>query len=95
MPLMTTHRFSLLVAFCALVAARVACGYAVGPALTLEKLAAEADLIFKGEVIGTEPVQDEWFKPIHGYRGARNALQGHLADQRRTGRRGSPLPALR
>ncbi len=64
---MNTHRLFLLVAFCTLVAARVACGYQVGPAPTLEKVAADADLIFKGEVIGTEPVQDEWFKPIEGF----------------------------
>jgi hypothetical protein len=42
-------------------------GYLVGPAVTLEKLEAEADLIFKGEPIASEAVEDEWFKPVDGY----------------------------
>jgi hypothetical protein len=42
-------------------------GYLVGAALSLEKLEVEADLIFKGEAIGSEAVEDEWFKPVNGY----------------------------
>lgn len=38
-------------------------GYIVGPSLSLEKLAAEADIIFKGTAVSIEPAQDEWFKP--------------------------------
>jgi hypothetical protein len=46
---------------------RMASGYIVGPALTLDQLAAESDVIFKGEAIESEPVRDEWFKDIPGY----------------------------
>jgi len=42
-------------------------GYLVGPALTLDKLAAEADIIFKGEAIATDPVEDEWFHKVEGF----------------------------
>ena len=45
----------------------VAWGYAVGPPLSLEKLTAEADLVFKGTAVASEPVQDEWFKPYIGF----------------------------
>ena len=46
-----------------LVWACVARGYPVGPPVSLEKLAAEADIIFKGTAVSSGPVQDEWFKP--------------------------------
>ena len=45
----------------------LAWGYAVGPPLSLDKLAAEADLIFKGTAVSSQPVQDEWFKPCPGF----------------------------
>jgi hypothetical protein len=45
----------------------VAWGYLVGPPLSLDKLAAEADLIFKGTAVSGSPVQDEWFKPCAGF----------------------------
>lgn len=46
-----------------LACAGVAQGYLVGPPLSLEKLTAEADIIFKGTTVSSEPAQDEWFKP--------------------------------
>jgi hypothetical protein len=42
-------------------------GYLVEPAVSLQKLTEEADIIFKGTVISGEPVQDEWFKPYRGF----------------------------
>jgi hypothetical protein len=45
----------------------IALGYVVGPSLSLEKLTAEADLVFKGTALSGEPVQDEWFKPGPGF----------------------------
>ena len=59
-------RFLAVVAM--LVCTSVAHGYPVGPALSLEKLAAEADIIFKGAAVSGEPVQDEWFKDYRGFR---------------------------
>jgi HEAT repeat protein len=47
--------------------AGVALGYLVGPPLSLEKLTAEADLVFKGTAVSSEQVQDEWFKPYSGF----------------------------
>jgi len=38
-------------------------GYPVGPPASLEKLTAEADIVFKGTAISSEPVQDKWFQP--------------------------------
>ena len=64
---MKTPPFWLLIVICLLAVARTALAYLVGPALPLDKLTAEADLIFKGEAVATEPVQDEWFKPVAGY----------------------------
>ena len=61
-----TRRCTTLVAVL-LVCAGVARGYLVGPPLGLEKLAATADLIFKGTVVSSGPVQDEWFKPCPGF----------------------------
>lgn len=43
--------------------AGVAWGYLVAGAVSLEKLAEEADVVFKGTAVGSGPVQDEWFKP--------------------------------
>jgi hypothetical protein len=62
---MTLRR--LMLAAAALAWTGVAWGYAVGPPLSLEKLTAEADLILKGTVVSSEPVQDEWFKPCVGF----------------------------
>jgi len=42
-------------------------GYPVGPAVSLQKLTEEADIIFKGTVISGEPVQDKWFKAYRGF----------------------------
>jgi len=47
--------------------AGVAWGYMVGPPLSLEKLAAEADIIFKGAAVSSKPVKDEWFEPCSGF----------------------------
>ncbi len=41
--------------------------YFVGPPLSLEKLAAEADFIFKGTALGTEQVRDDSFKSVSGF----------------------------
>ena len=57
----------ILFAAAALAWAGVALAYLVGPPLSLDKLAAEADLVFKGTAISSEPVQDEWFKPCAGF----------------------------
>jgi hypothetical protein len=51
----------------ALACAGAALGYAVGPPLSLEKLTAEADLVFKGTAVSSALVQDEWFKPCPGF----------------------------
>jgi HEAT repeat protein len=62
------NRFGIaLLLFCLLAFAPGAWGYLVGPPLSLEELEAEADLIIKGEAIASEPVEDEWFKPVSGY----------------------------
>ena len=45
----------------------VSLAYPVGPPLSLEKLTAEADLVFKGTALSGDPVQDEWFKPCQGF----------------------------
>ncbi len=57
----------LMMIVCHLAILGTAFGYYVGPALTLNKLAEESDLIFKGEAMASEPVEDEWFKPASGY----------------------------
>jgi hypothetical protein len=57
----------LLVVVCSLAISMMASGYLVGPALTLDQMAEESDVIFKGEAIESKPVQDEWFKDIPGY----------------------------
>lgn len=57
----------LLAALLALAGVGVAPAYLVGPALSLEDLAAEADLIFKGTTTVSGLVQDEWFKPLPGF----------------------------
>ena len=45
----------------------VALAYPVGPPLSLEKLTAEADLIFKGTTGSSQQVEDDWFKPYAGF----------------------------
>ena len=62
---MAARRIMLVVAV--LVWTGVALAYLVGPPLSLEKLTAEADLVFKGTAVSSEPVQDEWFKSIAGF----------------------------
>ena len=46
----------------------VAQGYKVGPAVSLEKLTDEADIVFKGTAVSGGPVQDEWFKSYRAFR---------------------------
>ena len=41
--------------------------YMVGPALSVEELSTNADLIFQGKVVSSEPVSDAWFKPLEGF----------------------------
>ena len=64
---MQDSRIWLLIVICSLAISRMAPGYLVGPALTLDQLAEESDVIFKAEAIEGKPVQDEWFKDIPGY----------------------------
>ena len=45
----------------------VARGYGVGPALSVEELAADADVIFKGKAVSSGLVDDAWFKPLSGF----------------------------
>jgi hypothetical protein len=45
-----------------LLPALVARAYPVGPALSLGELTEEADVIFKGTAVSSQPVQDEWFQ---------------------------------
>ena len=51
----------------ALAGTGVALAYPVGPALSLAKLTAEADLIFKGTTGSSQQVEDDWFKPYPGF----------------------------
>ena len=46
-----------------LACAGIARGYLLGPALSLEKLAKKADLVFKGTAISSGPVRDKAFEP--------------------------------
>src|SRR5687768_1240776 len=51
----------------ALAAARPATAYPVAPAVSLDELAGQADLVCKVEVVGTRPVEDAWFEKAHGF----------------------------
>jgi hypothetical protein len=46
-----------------LACAAAAQAYPVGPAISLEKLSEEADLVFKGTAVASSPVKDDWFQP--------------------------------
>jgi hypothetical protein len=50
-----------------LAAIDVSFAYPVGPAISLDELAGQADLICKVEVLGTKPVEDAWFDKVHGF----------------------------
>ncbi|NLX23926.1 MAG: hypothetical protein GXY55_19925 [Phycisphaerae bacterium] len=50
-----------------LVYAGMTYGYLVEPALSLDKLTSEADVIFKGTAVSSGPAQDDWFKPYGGF----------------------------
>lgn len=50
-------------------------GYFVGPPLSLENLAAEADYIFKGTVLSTTPVEDPWFKSVNGFQASETVFK--------------------
>ena len=59
---------SYTVIFISLLAcASIARGYMVGPPVPLEKLTADSDIVFKGTVASSGPVQDESFKPYPGF----------------------------
>jgi len=64
---MKNSRIWLLIFIGSLAISRMAPGYGVGPALTLVQLAEESDVIFKGEAIEVNAVQDEWFKALPHY----------------------------
>lgn len=50
-----------------LVSAGAASGYFLGPPKNLEKLTAEADIIFKATAVSSAAVQEGWFKPWSGF----------------------------
>ena len=58
---------SIICSAAVLTATGVAFAYIVGLALGLDKLNAEANLIFKGTAVSGDPVQDGWFKPCPGF----------------------------
>jgi len=49
--------------------------YLVGPPQSLEKLAAEADVIFKGTALSEEPIQDQSLQPIQGFAARETTFQ--------------------
>ena len=57
---------SLLPAVCLLAFTATVSGYFLSPPHTIEKLAEEADIIFKGTAISSELSKDDWFKPSDG-----------------------------
>ena len=59
--------FVAIFAACVLVFAGVASGYFVDRPSNLEKLAADADLVFKATAVSSVPVQDDWFRPYPGF----------------------------
>src|SRR5205809_5112940 len=61
-----TSRCTMIVAGL-LAVTSAALGYLVGPPLSLKKLTAEADIIFKGTAISSGPVQNKWFKQFQGF----------------------------
>ncbi len=63
----TETRRCVVSLFVLLLGASAVSAYPVGPAVSLEELIAEADIIFKGTAISSQPVQDDWFKPCSGY----------------------------
>jgi hypothetical protein len=52
-----------------------AAAYPVAPALSLEKLSEEADVIVKVEAVSTEQVDDPSFDKVHGFRSAETKLR--------------------
>ncbi len=58
---------SPIIAFVTILAlAQVARSYPVGPAVSLDKMTAMADLIVKAKVVSNDKVADDWFKPFPG-----------------------------
>jgi hypothetical protein len=57
--LMKNSRIWLLVLICSLTISRMVSGYMVGPALTLDQLAEEADVIFKGDHVFNSSKEDK------------------------------------
>ncbi len=49
------------------VCAGTAQGYPVAPSVPLETLTLEADIIFKGTVVSSEPGDVNWFSPYQGF----------------------------
>ena len=65
---MATMTWRCVTALAGLLAcAGMALGYPVGPAVSLEKLTEEADIIFKGTAVSSKPVQDNWFRPCQDF----------------------------
>ena len=58
------HAAGLLLSFVAL---HTAAAYPVAPAIGLDELIGQADVVFKVEVLGTKPVEDDWFEKVHGF----------------------------
>jgi hypothetical protein len=52
-----------------------ALAYPVGPAISLDELFGKADLVIKGEVISTKPVEDASFEPVHQFRPVETRLK--------------------
>jgi len=56
-----------LIALVALAFAAPAGAYPVGPALTLEELIKQADVIVKAKAVSARPIEDVWFTEYRGY----------------------------
>ena len=66
---MARKKNPLIVAVCLVAFSMTIHGYIMPPPLTLEKLEAEADFIFKGTAVSSAPSKDDSFKPWHEFAG--------------------------
>lgn len=64
-----------VVVLCVWSLAGSALAYPVGPPLSLDELLGKADLVIKGEVVSTKPVEDASFEPVRQFRPVETRLK--------------------
>ena len=88
-------RSGLLMVALGLLTVQAALAYPVGPALPLNELFEQADVVCKVTAVASKEVEDRLVRQVAWLSAARDAAEGHCRLSRQGGGEGNHVPALR